>query len=68
MRDSNNKLTPGHTGSKTGREINCKLFGEKFPISHASERESRLKDARKVKRNALLKIARLAKASSNESN
>ena len=66
-KDSDDKLTPGHTGSRTRREIGCKLFDEKYPISHASERDLQLKNAQRVRRTAYQK-ARRAKPPSNEFN
>ena len=67
LKDSDDKLTPGHTGSRAGSEIGCKLFDEKYPISHASERDLQLKNAQRVRRTAYQK-ARRAKPPSNELN
>ena len=68
LKDDRGERTTGHTAvGQKGREINCKLFDEKYPVGH-KDRVAKIEEARKAKKAAAVKCKRRErKDQSNES-
>ena len=67
LKDDRGERTPGHTAHKGGREIDCRLFDEKYPTTH-EDRQSKIEGARKASRAAQAVCRRAIKKAKPVSN